>query len=132
MNGTAATTMGYLSAAPAVQEGLYTPERHLFYLTMETFIYQYRRSIGMLNAYAEPFYPPTEENQQTDEIKEEISDKNIDKENNTNNQNEKTSQIKTPVINKENTTIKEENKDREDNWIQVKRNERTSVKREAI
>ena len=117
MYGTAATMMGHLSVAPAVQEGLYTPERHLFYLTMETFIYQYRRSIGMLNAYAEPFYLPMEENKQMEEIKEEILDKNIDKENNTNIQNEKTSQIKTPIINNENTTIKEENKDIEDDWI---------------
>ena len=83
--------MGHFSAAPAVQEGLYTQERDLFYLAMQTFIYQYRRSIGMLNAYADPFYPPTEENQQMEEIKEENSDKNIDKENKTNIQKEQTS-----------------------------------------
>ena len=57
MNGTAAIMLGYLSVAPAFQEGLYTPEKHLFYLAIETFIYEYRRSIGMLNAHAEPFYP---------------------------------------------------------------------------
>ena len=76
MYGTVATMMGHFSAAPAVQEGLYTQEKHLFYVAMQTFIYQYRRSIGMLNAYVESFYPPTEINQQTEEIKEEISDKN--------------------------------------------------------
>ena len=62
MYETAASMIGHLSVAPAFQEGLYTPERHLFYLAIETFIYEYRKSIRMLSAYAEPFYPLTEEN----------------------------------------------------------------------
>jgi len=73
MYGTAATMMGHLSVALVFQEGLYTPERHLFYLAMETFIYEYRRSIGILNAYAEPFYPfypVTVENSRDGDMKE--------------------------------------------------------------
>ena len=73
MNGIAATMLGNLSVTPAFQEGLYTPERHLFYLAMQTFIYKYRRLIGMLNAYAEPFYPfypVTVENSRDRDMKE--------------------------------------------------------------
>ena len=83
MNGKAATMIRYLSVAPAYQEGLYRPERHLFYLAMETFIYEYKRSIGMLNAHAEPFYPSTDNNQYTEDIKKEASDQNNDTENKT-------------------------------------------------
>ena len=76
MYGTAATMIGHLSVAQNIQDGLYTPEKHLFYLAIDTFIYQYRKSIGMLNAYVEPFYPPMEETQHTEEIKKEDADRN--------------------------------------------------------
>ena len=51
--------LGYVSIAPAYQEGLYTPEKHLFYLAMETMIYAQQKREGMLDAHAFPFYPPT-------------------------------------------------------------------------
>ena len=41
-----------LLANQASQEGLYTAEKHLFYLVMETWIYEKRKMLGMLNAYA--------------------------------------------------------------------------------
>ena len=55
----AAARLGYASAGPTCFEGLYTPEKHLYYLAMETFLYQYRKYIGMLDARAKPFYPAT-------------------------------------------------------------------------
>ena len=67
MYETAATLLGQVSAVPAYQEGLYTPERHIHYLVMETFIYEYRKYIGMLNVYAEPYYPLTDRNHNTTE-----------------------------------------------------------------
>ena len=132
MYGIAATMMGHLSVAPAIQEGLYTPERHLFYLAMETFIYEYRRLIRILNAYAEPFYPLTDENQHTEDIKKEASDQKNETENKKDIKNDKTSQSKTPLSTKENISIKEANKVIEEDWVQVKHNARIRVVREAI
>ena len=84
MNGTAAMLIGQVSAAPAFQDGLYTSDRHLYYLAMETFIYEYRKSIGMLNVYADPFYLLTVKGNYTMENKgkdikhkEVIKDKNF-------------------------------------------------------
>jgi len=51
----------YASIPPAYQEGLYIPEKHLFYLAMETLIYEKREKIGILSTSAQPFYPPTVE-----------------------------------------------------------------------
>ena len=76
MNGTAEIIGGHLLVAPAYQEGLYTPEKHLFYLAIEMFIYEYRRSIGMLNAHVEPFYhfyPITVENSRDGDTEEKIN-----------------------------------------------------------
>ena len=108
MYRTAATIIRHLSVAPAFQEGLYTPEKHLFYLAMETFIYEYRKSIGMLSAYTEPFYLPTEENQHKKDIKKEEFIQNNDTENTSNIQNDKTKQVKTPVSTKERISIQKE------------------------
>ena len=44
-------------ANQASQDGLYTAEKHLFYLVMETWIYEKRKMLGMLNAYAQPYDP---------------------------------------------------------------------------
>ena len=128
----AATMMGHLSVVPAVQEGLYTPERYLFYLAMETFIYEYRRLIRILNAYAEPFYLLTDKNQHTEDIKKEASDQKNETENKKDIKNDKTSQSKTPLSTKENISIKEANKVIEEDWVQVKHNARIRVVREAI
>ena len=49
MNGEAAVMLGNFSVAPAFQDGLYTPEKHLFYLAMETMIYAQRKREGMLD-----------------------------------------------------------------------------------
>ena len=132
MNGTAATMIGHLSVAPAFQEGLYTPERHLFYLAMETFIYEYRKSIGMLSTYAEPFYPPTEEKQHKKDIIKEASVQNKDTEKTTNITNEKTNQVKTYESTKEKVSIQEINNVIEEDWVQVKRNAKTRVVQEAL
>jgi len=45
----------------------------------------------MLNAYAEPFYPPMEETQHTEEIKKEDADRNNDTKNGTDTKKVKTS-----------------------------------------
>ena len=132
MYGTAATMIGHFSVAPAIQDGLYTLEKHLFYLAMQTFIYQCRKSIGMLNAYAEPFYPPTEENQHTEEIKKDDLNRNNEKEKKIDTKNDKSSQINKPQSTKENILIQEENDIIEEDWVQVKWNARTRVVREAI
>ena len=57
--GAAAARLGYALAGPTCFEGLYTPEKHLYYLAMKTFLYQYRKYIGMLDARAKPFYLAT-------------------------------------------------------------------------
>ena len=132
MNETAATMIGHMLVAPTFQEGLYTPERHLFYLAMETFIYQYRKSIGMLSAYAEPFYPPTEENQQKKDITKEASVQNNDEETTTNINNDKINQGTTHVSIKEKKSIQEANNIIDEDWMQVKRIAKTRVVRDAI
>ena len=83
MYGTAATLIGQVSAAPAFQDGLYISDRHLYYLAMETFIYKYRKSIGILNIYVDLYYSPivkgnhTKENEGEDiKHKQVIKDKN--------------------------------------------------------
>ena len=40
------------------QDGMCAAEKHLFYLAIETLIYEKRRNIGMLNALAYPYYTP--------------------------------------------------------------------------
>ena len=50
-----------LLAKRQYQDDLHTPEKHLFYLAMETLIYEKRRNIGMLNAQAYSFTPQTSE-----------------------------------------------------------------------
>ena len=86
----------------------------------------------MLNAHTEPFYPSTDDNQYTEDIKKEASDQNNDIENKTDIKNNKTSQIKTPLSTKENITIQEANKVIEEDWVQVKRNAWTRVVCKAI
>ena len=131
MYGPAAIMIGHQSVAPTVQDSLYTPERHLFYLAMETFIYQYRKSIGMLSAYAEPFYLPTEENKYTEETKNEESEQKNEIEKKSDTKKDKTGQNNNHLGRKENTPIGEVNEIKEEEWVTVKRNERTKVVREA-
>ena len=128
----AKTMIGHSLVASACQEGLYTQEKHLFYLAMENFIYQYRKSIGMLSAYAEPFYPPTEEKQNKKDIIKEASAQNKDAEKTTNIQNEKINQVAIPESTKEKISIQEINNVIEEDWVQVKRNAKTRVVQEAL
>ena len=58
MNRAVDVMLGNFSAAPAYQEGLYMPEKHLFYLAMEMLIYAQRKREGMLDYRTVPFYPP--------------------------------------------------------------------------
>ena len=44
-------------ANQAYHEGVYTVEKHLFYLAMETWIYERCKTIGMLSTYVKLFYP---------------------------------------------------------------------------
>ena len=52
MYRTAVALLGYTSILLAYQEGLYIPEKYLFYLAMEMIIYEKRKNIGMLSASA--------------------------------------------------------------------------------
>ena len=46
-----------LLANQASQDGLYTAEKHLFYLVMEIWIYEKCKMLGMLSIYAQPYNP---------------------------------------------------------------------------
>ena len=117
MYETAASMIGHLSVAPAFQEDLYTPERHLFYLAMETFIYEYRKSIGILSAYAEPFYPPTEEKKHKKDIIKEPPAQNNDTEQTTNITIKKANKATTPESTKETVSIHEDNNVIKEDWV---------------
>ena len=60
-----------LFANQASQEELYIVEKHLFYLVMETWIYEKRKMLGMLNAYAQPYDPLQAVEQWAENTKEE-------------------------------------------------------------
>lgn len=53
------------------QDGLYTAEKHLIFLALETLIYEKRKSIGMLRACAPQYYPQyyTENNEENNSDK---------------------------------------------------------------
>ena len=119
--------------ALAFQDGLYMPEKYLFYLAMETMIYAQQKREGMLDYRAVPFYPPLDKvyhtktnNEETKSHHNESKKSDIGSERNgsTIKQNNK---IKVPkTINEINTLIK-------DNWITVKNTTiKTKVVREAI
>ena len=153
MYGIAATLLGQVSVVPAYQEGLYTPEQHIHYLVMETFIYEYRKYIGMLNTYADPYYPPTDRNHHTTEkftdgkieVEQHISQSKSLKLKNTQESIEHKSEVtKTTDIPKDkikdntnniitNTiSLKEENKQIEEDWVIVKASGKTKTVREAV
>ena len=50
--------LGCVLATPTYQEGLHTPERHLFYLVIETITYTQQKKEGILDARALLWQPP--------------------------------------------------------------------------
>ena len=134
MYGEAAALLGYISTVPAYQEGLYTSEKHLFYLAMETMIYAQRKREGMLDARAFPFYPPM--------VKDNSGKFSVDKSTLHNNEHNKKNLEKsennvghtsTKSDNCIPTTIAEVNKIIEEDWVAVKAaNIRTRVVQEAV
>ena len=131
MDRAAAVMLENFAVSLAYQEGLYTPERHLFYLAMETLIYAQWKREGMLDARAVPFYPPIDtvyymekNNGETKSYKEsKKSNKGIKKDDTT---------TKHKNVNKAPKFITEINTIIEDEWITVKNNNiKTRVARES-
>ena len=132
----AVVLFGYVLTAPAYQEELYTPEKHLFYLAMETMIYMQWKREGILDAHAFLFYPPTVKvNNGKFSVDKSTLHKN--KHNKKKERREKSENnignISIESNNHTPTTIVEVNKIIEEDWVAVKAaNIRTRTVQEAV
>ena len=133
MDRVAAVMLGNFSAAPAYQEGLYMPEKHLFYLAMETLIYAQQKREGILDYRVVPFYPLPDMGYYTKKNNEEWKRHNKESKKSNIGIERNDSTAKQNNENKEPKTIIETNTLIEEDWITVKKtNIKTKEVREAI
>ena len=111
MCGIVAALLGYALIPLVYQEDLYTPEKYLFYLAMETIIYEKQKNIGMLSVSAQLYYPPIVEEKTTqDSKKEPVAENHMHKPKNTKQQNQ---EIKI----QDKINIANTNKQIEEDWV---------------